>query len=145
MAEDGRWGGAEAGAAASPAGFFISSRLPRRGSPDGVQGHMQRRAPGFRQRSTRATNAQSRKREETAMNQQEATTREASRKDHLAYEVRHRDDAEWETIRWPGQMGKMLFHPRPERPTEPNAGIVRYEPGSHHPEHYHGFAQVWYI
>ena len=25
---------------------------------------------------------------------------------------------------------KMLFHPRPERPTEPNAGLVRYEPGS---------------
>ena len=79
------------------------------------------------------------------MTQQHAATREASRKDHLPYEVRHVDDAVWETIRWPGQMGKMLFHPRPERPTEPNAGIVRYEPGSYHPEHYHGFAQVWYI
>ena len=39
----------------------------------------------------------------------------------------------------------MLFHPRPERPTEPNAGILRLEPGAHHPEHYHGFAQVWFI
>jgi hypothetical protein len=39
----------------------------------------------------------------------------------------------------------MLFHPRPERPTEPNAGLVRYEPGSHHPFHQHDFAQVWYI
>jgi mannose-6-phosphate isomerase-like protein (cupin superfamily) len=39
----------------------------------------------------------------------------------------------------------MLFHPRPERPTEPNAGILRLEPGAFHPEHYHGFAQVWYI
>ena len=52
---------------------------------------------------------------------------------------------EWETIRWPGETGKMLFHPRPERPTEPNAGILRLEPGAFHPEHYHGFAQVWYI
>ncbi len=57
----------------------------------------------------------------------------------------HRDEREWETIRWPGQTGKMLFHPRSERPTEPNAGIVRYEPGSHHPLHHHDFAQVWYV
>jgi hypothetical protein len=39
----------------------------------------------------------------------------------------------------------MLFHPNPERPTEPNAGIVHYEPGAHHPLHKHDFAQVWYI
>src|SRR5262249_57612547 len=32
-----------------------------------------------------------------------------------------------------------------ERPTEPNAGILRLEPGAHHPLHYHDFAQVWYI
>lgn len=44
-----------------------------------------------------------------------------------------------------GQTGKMLFHPSDDRPTEPNAGIVRYEPGSHHPRHEHDFAQVWYI
>ena len=31
------------------------------------------------------------------------------------------------------------------RPTEPNAGLVRYEPGSYHPRHRHDFAQVWYI
>jgi mannose-6-phosphate isomerase-like protein (cupin superfamily) len=79
------------------------------------------------------------------MSQQHATPREASRKDHLPYDVRHVDDMDWETIRWPGETGKMLFHPRPERPTEPNAGILRLEPGAHHPEHYHGFAQVWYI
>src|SRR5881394_3262654 len=100
MAEDGRWGGAEADVVASPAVFFISSRLPRRGSPDGAQRHTARGLPDPLH-SIRAKNAQSRKREETAMNQQEATTREASRKDHLPYEVRHRDDAEWETIRWP--------------------------------------------
>ena len=64
---------------------------------------------------------------------------------HLPYEAKHIDDFEWETIRWPGETGKMLFHPRPERPTEPNAGILRLEPGAHHPIHNHDFAQVWYI
>jgi hypothetical protein len=79
------------------------------------------------------------------MSQTAQTRREASRKDHLPFEARHMDDVDWETIRWPGETGKMLFHPRPERPTEPNAGILRLEPGAYHPEHYHGFAQVWYI
>jgi ChrR Cupin-like domain len=64
---------------------------------------------------------------------------------HHAMEAVNESEREWETIRWPGQTGKMLFHPRPERPTEPNAGIVRYERGSHHPRHNHDFAQVWYI
>jgi redox-sensitive bicupin YhaK (pirin superfamily) len=64
---------------------------------------------------------------------------------HQPPEYVHRDEREWETIRWPGQTGKMLFHPRAERPTEPNAGIVRYEPGSRHPLHQHDFAQVWYV
>ena len=59
--------------------------------------------------------------------------------------VRHVDDVPWETIRWPGETGKMLFHPRPENPTEPNAGLLKFEPGSHHPWHRHDFAQVWYI
>ena len=64
---------------------------------------------------------------------------------HQPCEAVHLDEREWETIRWPGETGKMLFHPRPERPTEPNAGFVRYEPGAHHPMHRHDFAQVWYI
>ncbi|WP_439514631.1 cupin domain-containing protein [Oceanibaculum nanhaiense] len=64
---------------------------------------------------------------------------------HQPFEARHRDDIGWETIRWPGETGKMLFHPRPERPTEPNAGILRLEPGAHHPLHKHDFAQIWYI
>lgn len=64
---------------------------------------------------------------------------------HAACEIKHRDDQEWETIRWPGETGKMLFHPRPERPTEPNAGILRLAPGAHHPIHNHDFAQVWYV
>jgi hypothetical protein len=69
----------------------------------------------------------------------------SSQRTHQRAEYAHRDERDWETIRWPGQTGKMLFHPRPERPSEPNAGIVRYEPGSHHPLHHHEFAQVWYI
>ena len=64
---------------------------------------------------------------------------------HQPAEYIHRDEREWETIRWPGQTGKMLFHPRPQRPTEPNAGIVRYEAGANHPLHHHEFSQVWYI
>src|SRR5205085_2574053 len=64
---------------------------------------------------------------------------------HLPYEAKHINDVEWETIRWPGETGKMLFHPRPERPTEPNAGILRLAPGAHHPVHNHDFAQVWYV
>ena len=65
--------------------------------------------------------------------------------DHQPMEATHIDDREWEIIRWPGQMGKMLLPPNPDRPTEPNAGLVRYDPGSHHPLHRHDFAQVWYI
>jgi len=59
--------------------------------------------------------------------------------------IRHVDEMEWETIRWPGETGKMLFHPSPSRPTEPNAGLLRFAPGSHHPWHRHDFAQIWYI
>jgi len=59
--------------------------------------------------------------------------------------VRHVSEMEWETIRWPGETGKMLFHPRKENPTEPNAGLLRLEPGAYHPLHRHDFAQVWYI
>ncbi|MBI4637855.1 MAG: cupin domain-containing protein [Candidatus Rokubacteria bacterium] len=72
------------------------------------------------------------------------TTTQAPRA-HQPAEVVHVDERPWETLRWPGQWSKMLFHPRAERPTEPNAGLVRYEPGAHHPFHQHDFAQVWYI
>ena len=51
---------------------------------------------------------------------------------HQPMECVHVDERPWETLRWPGQWSKMLFHPRPDRPSEPNAGLVRYEPGAHH-------------
>jgi quercetin dioxygenase-like cupin family protein len=60
-------------------------------------------------------------------------------------EAVHESERDWEMLRFPGQWSKMVFHPRPESPTEPNAGFVRYEPGASHPLHRHDFAQVWYI
>ena len=57
----------------------------------------------------------------------------------------HEDEMDWETLRFPGQHSKMVFHPTPEDPAHPNAGFVRYEPGAHHPRHRHDFAQVWYV
>lgn len=64
--------------------------------------------------------------------------------DH-GFEAVHQDEREWATLRFDGTQSKMLFHPRPERPTEPNAGFVRYQPGASFPLHRHDFAQVWYI
>ena len=45
----------------------------------------------------------------------------------------------------PIQEQDFLFHPRADRPTEPNAGLIRYEPGASYPLHRHEFAQVWYV
>jgi quercetin dioxygenase-like cupin family protein len=40
---------------------------------------------------------------------------------------------------------QMVFHPSPEHPTAPNAGVLTYSPGSGFPLHKHDFAQVWYV
>jgi mannose-6-phosphate isomerase-like protein (cupin superfamily) len=61
------------------------------------------------------------------------------------FEAVHADERDWETQRFGGYQSKMLFHPRPERPTEPNAGLIRFAPGASHPVHRHDFAQIWYI
>lgn len=74
----------------------------------------------------------------------QAAGREVKARDHAAI-VRHIADMDWETIRWPGETGKLLFHPRPEAPDEPNAGLLRLEPGAYHPRHRHDFAQIWYV
>lgn len=58
---------------------------------------------------------------------------------------RHVDDMSWETLRFPGEHSKMLFHPGAQGGAEPNSGLVRFEPGAHHPRHRHDFAQIWYI
>lgn len=64
---------------------------------------------------------------------------------HVGPYVVHESEGIWETLRWPGEHSKMLFHPGPGQETYPNAGLVRYEPGAYHPLHNHDFAQVWYI
>jgi len=61
------------------------------------------------------------------------------------HRVVHEDDLEWQRIRWPGEWGKVAFHPREDDPTEPIFGITRFDPGGHFPDHAHDFAQVWYI
>src|SRR2546423_11669336 len=42
---------------------------------------------------------------------------------HQPMEAVHESDRPWETLRWPGQWSKMLVHPRPERATQPHAGL----------------------
>ncbi|MFO0987724.1 MAG: cupin domain-containing protein [Alphaproteobacteria bacterium] len=61
------------------------------------------------------------------------------------HRVVHVDQLEWKKIRWPGEWGKVAFHPRPDNPTEPIVGVTRFEPGGGFPDHAHDFAQVWYI
>ena len=63
---------------------------------------------------------------------------------HNPPEFKHAEDMEWEMGRF-GNVTKFLFHPRPERPTEPNAGFLKYAPGASFPLHRHDFAQIWYI
>jgi len=67
-----------------------------------------------------------------------------ARHKHNPPEFKHASDMEWEMGRF-GNVTKFLFHPRPERPTEPNAGFLKYAPGASFPLHRHDFAQVWYI
>ena len=64
--------------------------------------------------------------------------------DH-GFEAMHVDEHPWETLRFDGTQSKMLFHPTPARPLAPNAGLVRYQPGTGYPLHRHDFAQIWYI
>jgi hypothetical protein len=63
---------------------------------------------------------------------------------HNPPEFKHAADMEWEMGRF-GNVTKFLFHPRPERPTEPNAGFLKYAPGASFPLHRHDFAQIWHI
>lgn len=65
-------------------------------------------------------------------------------KNDAAPEIRHLDDMDWEMNRF-GLQCKFPFHPNPDRPTEPNAGVIKFEPGSGFVLHRHDFAQVWYV
>src|SRR6266403_259395 len=55
---------------------------------------------------------------------------------HNPPEFKHAEDMEWEMARF-SNVTKFLFHPRPERPTEPNAGFLKYAPGASFPLHVH--------
>ena len=48
---------------------------------------------------------------------------------HHPPEFKQAADLEWEMGRF-GNVTKFLFYPRPERPTEPNAGFLKYAPGA---------------
>ncbi|HVR48560.1 MAG TPA: cupin domain-containing protein [Pseudorhodoferax sp.] len=63
---------------------------------------------------------------------------------HQIPQYRRPEDMEWEMGRFKNKT-KFLFHTRPEAPTEPNAGFLRYEPGAGFRLHRHDFAQVWYV
>ena len=63
---------------------------------------------------------------------------------HHAPEFKHPDEMAWEMGRF-RNVTKFLFHPTPERPTTPNVGFLRYEPGAGFPLHKHDFAQIWYV
>lgn len=68
---------------------------------------------------------------------------QASETHHMP-EYRTPDAMEWEMGRFKNKT-KFLFHTNARRPTEPNAGFVRYEPGAGFRMHKHDFAQVWYV
>lgn len=71
-------------------------------------------------------------------------TLEEARRTHNEPIVRRPDDYEPELGRF-GNTTQMVFHPTPEHPTEPNAGIINYRPGAGFPLHMHEFAQMWYV
>lgn len=64
---------------------------------------------------------------------------------HQPMQVKHRDELDWDKLRYEGQRTKMMFHPTAEDGTIPNAGVVHYAKGSGHPLHNHYFAQIWYV
>ena len=71
-------------------------------------------------------------------------TKDAHALIHQMPQYRRPEDMEWEMGRFKNKT-KFLFHTRPEAPTEPNAGFLRYEPGAGFRLHRHDFAQVWYV
>ena len=65
---------------------------------------------------------------------------------HHPLEFKHAADMEW---KWDdfgmspnACFTKFLIHPRPERPTEPNAGFLKYAPGASFPLHRHDVVQI---
>lgn len=71
-------------------------------------------------------------------------TPEEAQKTHNVPIIRRPDKMTPEIARFANE-SQMIFHPTPENPTEPNAGILCYGPGGGFPLHKHNFAQVWYV
>ena len=71
-------------------------------------------------------------------------TPEEAAKTHNEPIIRRPDDMSPEVARF-ANLSQLVFHPTPDNPTEPNAGILTYGPGGGFPLHKHDFAQVWYM
>jgi quercetin dioxygenase-like cupin family protein len=84
------------------------------------------------------------KRKGTVVTATQAPTVEEALKTHNAPIVRRPDDIEPKMGRFKNTT-QMVFHPSEEDPTQPNAGIINYLPGSGFPLHKHDFAQMWYV
>ena len=63
-------------------------------------------------------------------------TPEEAAKTHNAPIIRRPDDMSPEVARF-ANLSQMVFHPTPDNPTEPNAGILTYGPGGGFPLHKH--------
>ena len=76
---------------------------------------------------------------------------EAARPDEATARATHHAPVVRRPADHPGEAGRfanvtrMVFHPSPEHPNEPNAGTVTYEPGAGFALHMHDFAQLWYV
>tara|TARA_B100000459_G_scaffold134262_1_gene89834 strand:+ start:73 stop:276 length:204 start_codon:yes stop_codon:yes gene_type:complete len=57
-------------------------------------------------------------------------------------QIKHLNDMDWEMNRF-GSLRKFSFHPSADKPTQPNAGVLRYDAGKVLVTHRHDFAQVW--
>lgn len=79
-----------------------------------------------------------------SQNPNKAPTREEASKTHHAPIIRNPSKYKPELGRF-ANTTQMVFHPTPERPTDPNAGILTYLPGAAFPLHKHDFAQLWYV
>jgi mannose-6-phosphate isomerase-like protein (cupin superfamily) len=76
--------------------------------------------------------------------QNKAPTLEDARNTHHEPIIRNPSKYEPEMGRF-ANTTQMVFHPTPEHPLDPNAGILTYLPGASFPLHKHDFAQVWYV
>ena len=78
------------------------------------------------------------------MSEKKRPSEAEARESHNAPLIRRPADHPGDVGRF-GNVTRMVFHPSPDSPTAPNAGIITYQPGSGFPLHLHDFAQLWYV